>query len=64
MTITIQRTSKPIKLIIFIGQLVCVIGLVMAFSGNEETAVNGMVSIFFGAIIWAVGLILKWWRHG
>jgi hypothetical protein len=60
-TITIQKTSKPIKLARAVFGSMLLIGIAASFSGKNGSwpAVLG----FVGGIGYLVARIVSWWRH-
>lgn len=57
--ITIQRTSKPIKLIYVISTLLITIGI-LKLMGQQDWA---LTTLFTGLILGFIGRVAKWWWH-
>ena len=61
--ITTQLTSKRIKLMILVGGLLLLAGIIMMFSGDDETIMWGLLLAVFGIVTSIVGKCLRWWKH-
>ena len=61
--ITTQLTSKRIKLMILVGGLLLLAGIIMMFSGDDETIMWGILLAVFGFVTSIVGKCLRWWKH-
>lgn len=59
MKVTIQQTSKPIKLIIAAGVIGILVGVIALMSGADWA----LLPLLGGAVLWAIGKIAKWFAH-
>jgi len=60
--VTVQKTSKGIKLASALGGLLFVFGIIGVIGSKEPNAVAALM-VFFGAATWVVAKVKKWWSH-
>lgn len=66
--ITIQKTSKRLKLNSFLAKGFTVIGLIMIFAGasgdkDNHTILWGCLIALFGAVYLGITRVRIWWNH-
>ena len=66
-TVTIQRTSKPLKAAKLVANVIQLIGLflfVVAIGREQIDAVPFAIGVFvFGVVMHVIAAILVWWNH-
>lgn len=61
MTVTIQKTGKPYKAMIALGQLSILASPFLFFSHHGALSAAALIS---GCPIYLIGKIGAWWNHG
>lgn len=65
--VTIEQTSKSIKVLMLFGALTFLVGLGMALAnldGNPAVAGLGLLLCILGAIVYFVAKVRRWWVNG
>ena len=63
--VTIQKTSKDIKLDLLIGRIAVPLGLLIMFAGNGDSipAFIGGAVVIYGVTKTISSRIRRWWHH-
>ena len=66
MTVTIQRTAKKFKALIFVANLIQIIGVIafIAAIGRETSVEPALWALGVGIGLHAAARALIWWNHG
>jgi len=63
MTTTIQRTSKPLKLMLLLSHVAAVYGLYIGLHQPHPYPEAGATLLMGGTVTWFMTKALIWWNH-
>lgn len=62
--VTIEKTSKSVKLTMLVAQAFLFFGLLLIFlSDSHETKVTGVEIVIISIPVWSIAKIRKWWLN-
>lgn len=59
---TTQQTAKKWKLVQIIGGAICILAMVLVFTGEPPNEAK-LVLVAFGVVMIIFGKIMAWWHH-
>ncbi|MFV1943908.1 hypothetical protein VPH49_24220 [Pseudomonas luteola] len=60
----LEPTSKIYKAIIAVGVVLAIIGIIRFVANMDTNPGAGTIQVVFGFILFIIGKVLAWWKHG